>query len=171
MRCPGCGVDDDRVIDSRPSSDGESIRRRRACNRCGDRFTTWERVELPPLSVRKRNGALTPFDRGRVYAGMRNACAGRGVADATLEQAAWEIERELRDLDVAVVTTVEVGQLVMRRLRELDAVGYVRFASVYEDFQGADDFEQVILSLRESGDIPDQIPPATARKPGPSQPI
>lgn len=147
MRCPVCGVDDDRVVDSRPSSDGSAIRRRRACRRCGERFTTFERIELPELTVRKRSGDLLPFSRSKVLDGMARAAKGR-VATDDLERAAHEVETALRALGHRVVTSEQVGLQVLQRLQALDPVAYVRFASVYKDFQGPEDFESELSSLR-----------------------
>ena len=152
MRCPHCGTDEDRVVDSRPNRDGSGIRRRRACTGCDGRFTTWERVELPELLVAKRDGSTQPFAVERVLRGMTRAAAGRDVPADVLSAAANEVERGLRALDERVVASRDVGAQVMRRLRELDEVAFVRFASVYEDFQGAADFEEVLSTLRTRGD-------------------
>lgn len=157
MRCPHCGADDDRVVDSRPNKDGSAVRRRRACGTCDRRFTTWERVELPDLLVRKRHGGTQPFARERVLRGMQRAAAGRDVTDDVLTEAAASIERELRAMERDVVESRDVGARVMHHLRTLDEVAFVRFASVYEDFQGAADFEEVLSTLRGEGDV------ATAR--------
>ncbi|MFP4310748.1 MAG: transcriptional regulator NrdR [Nitriliruptoraceae bacterium] len=147
MRCPGCGSDDDRVVDSRPTPAGDAIRRRRECRRCGLRFTTFERVELPELLVRKRSGALVPFDRARVLDGMARAAKGR-VDLPELEEAAAAVERDLRALGRRELTSEQVGLQVLLQLRELDGVAYVRFASVYKDFQDPEDFELELSSLR-----------------------
>ncbi len=155
MRCPGCGVDDDRVVDSRPALAGDAIRRRRECRACALRFTTFERVELPELSVRKRSGRVTPFDRARVLDGMARAAKGR-VEPAALESAAAEVERELRALGTPEVSSERVGLQVLQQLRTLDDVAYVRFASVYKDFQGPEDFESELSSLRK------EAPPKSA---------
>ncbi len=149
MRCPVCGGDDDRVVDSRPASDGAAIRRRRACNACGARFTTFERVELPELAVRKRSGAVMPFSREKVLDGMSRAAKGR-VEPRELEERATAVERAVRELGAKEVSSEQVGLLVLGQLRELDEVAYVRFASVYKDFQGTEDFEQELSSLRKS---------------------
>lgn len=155
MRCPGCGIDDDRVVDSRPALAGDAIRRRRECRDCGLRFTTFERVELPELSVRKRSGRLIPFDRSRVLDGMARAAKGR-VDLPALEEAAAEVERELRSLGSREVSSEQVGLQVLNQLRALDDVAYVRFASVYKNFQGPEDFETEVSSLRKDA------PPKTA---------
>ncbi len=147
MRCPGCGLDEDRVVDSRPSPTGDAIRRRRECRECGLRFTTFERVEVPDVLVRKRSGALSLFDRARVLDGMARAAKGR-VDSPALEEAAAAVERELRALGVREISSEQVGLQVLAQLRALDPVAYVRFASVYKDFQGPEDFETELSSLR-----------------------
>ncbi len=155
VRCPGCGTDDDRVVDSRPAPTGDAIRRRRECRACGLRFTTFERVELPALTVRKRSGAVVPFDRARVLDGMARAAKGR-VASPALEDAAAAVERELRGMGRREVTSEQVGLQVLAQLQHLDEVAYVRFASVYKDFQGPEDFELELSSLRK------EAPPKSA---------
>jgi transcriptional repressor NrdR len=155
VRCPSCGADDDRVVDSRPSPSGDAIRRRRECRACGLRFTTFERVELPELLVRKRSGTAAPFARAKVLDGMARAAKGRVPADA-LETAASQVERALRDLGTREVSSEQVGLQVLAQLRALDPVAYVRFASVYKDFQGPEDFEQELSSLRK------EAPPKSA---------
>ena len=139
MRCPGCQAPDDRVVDSRQADDGAAIRRRRECLACGRRFTTFERVEEVPLVVRKRGGRREPFDRSKVVAGMRAAAKNRPVEAPRLEAVAAEVEEELR-LAGGEVTSREVGLAVLTRLRELDEVAYVRFASVYRSFRDLDEF-------------------------------
>jgi transcriptional repressor NrdR len=147
VRCPTCGADDDRVVDSRPTADGEAIRRRRECRACGVRFTTFERVELPELFVRKRFGSVAPFSRSKVLEGMQRAAKGR-VEPGELERAAARVEQALRESGRREVTSEQVGLQVLAHLRDLDPVAYVRFASVYKDFQGPEDFEKELHSLR-----------------------
>jgi transcriptional repressor NrdR len=147
LRCPACGTDEDRVVDSRPSPDGEAIRRRRECRACGERFTTFERLEQPELLVRKRSGAASPFSRAKVWDGMFNAAKGR-VATAELDRAAAAVERSLRAEGVREVSSEQVGLQVLAQLRELDPVAYVRFASVYKNFEGPEDFEKELVELR-----------------------
>ncbi len=154
MRCPACGADQDRVVDSRPTPTGDAIRRRRECRACGERFTTFERVEHPELLVRKRSGAVSAFARDKVLDGMARAAQGR-VPVGVLEDAAAAVERELRTLGVREVTSEQVGLQVLGALRELDEVAYVRFASVYKDFQGPEDFELELSTLRK------EAPPKT----------
>ena len=154
MRCPSCGADDDRVVDSRPSTDGEAIRRRRECIVCRSRFTTFERVELPELLVRKRNGTLSSFSRSKVLDGMHRSAKDRIPAEE-LERASFAVEASLRELGLREVTSEQVGLQVLVQLKELDPVAYVRFASVYKDFQGPEDFEKELHSLRK------EAPPKT----------
>ncbi|HSK24952.1 MAG TPA: transcriptional regulator NrdR [Egicoccus sp.] len=147
MRCPECGIDDDKVVDSRPTPDGASIRRRRECRACGTRFTTFERVELPDLWVLKRSGVRMPFSRQKVLDGMAGAAKGR-VSQEELERAAARVEQSLRAGGTREVTSEQVGLKVLAQLHDLDDVSYVRFASVYKDFQGPEDFEEALLTLR-----------------------
>ncbi|HXZ83174.1 MAG TPA: transcriptional regulator NrdR [Acidimicrobiales bacterium] len=141
MRCPRCSAGDDRVIDSREVDQGESIRRRRECRNCGYRFTTFERIGGAVTFVVKRSTEREPFRREKVIAGVRAACKNRPVDDDEIEALAVAVENELahggRD-----VTTVEIGVAVLDRLRELDEVAYIRFASVYKGFESLGDFER-----------------------------
>ncbi len=147
MRCPTCGTDDDRVVDSRPADDGSAVRRRRECRSCGARFTTFERVEAPGIMVRKRSGTVMPFARQKVLDGMVRAAKGRVPAEE-LERAASEVEAVIRSYGEAEVTSEQVGLQVLTQLRDLDPVAYVRYASVYKDFQGPEDFEKELVHLR-----------------------
>lgn len=147
MHCPTCAADDDRVVDSRPSPAGDAIRRRRECRSCGARFTTFERVELPELLVRKRSGQVSSFSRPKVLEGMQRAAKGR-AAPNDLERAAAGVEHALRNGGTREVSSEQVGLQVLTELRDLDPVAYVRFASVYKDFQGPEDFEKELSSLR-----------------------
>jgi transcriptional repressor NrdR len=147
VRCPDCGQDDDHVVDSRPQPGGEAIRRRRECLRCGGRFTTFERIERRPLLVRKRSGAVVPFEASRVLDGMARAAKDR-VERSVLEETASDIERTLRASGRREVTSEQVGLQVLARLRDLDEVTYVRYASVYKDFQRPEDFEEELSELR-----------------------
>jgi transcriptional repressor NrdR len=155
VRCPHCGADDDRVVDSRPTPDAAAIRRRRSCNACSQRFTTFERVELPEVQVRKRSGRLVPFSRAKVLDGMARAAKGRVEADE-LERAAAAVEREMRARGEREIPSEQVGLQVLAHLRELDPVAYVRFASVYKNFQGPEDFELELSELRK--DAPPKDP-------------
>lgn len=151
MRCPACAVDDDHVIDSRPTDDGLTIRRRRECAACSHRFTTYERIELPGLLVRKRSGVVSPFERDKVLEGMLRAAKNR-VPPQDLAEAAVQVEavlrREAAEAVTDQVTSEQVGLAVLVQLRDLDPVAYVRFASVYKNFQGPEDFESEVSELR-----------------------
>lgn len=145
MHCPFCHHDDSRVVDTRLSDDGLSIRRRRECVSCKRRFTT---VETSSFSVVKRSGVVEPFSRDKIISGVRKACQGRPVDDHSLALLAQRVEEQLRSSGAAVVSTDEVGKAIQPFLRELDEVAYLRFASVYSGFQSLSDFETAIASLR-----------------------
>ena len=147
MRCPYCGSTADRVVDSRPSEDETTIRRRRACAGCNRRYTTWERVEETPLLVLKRNGAREPFDRAKLTIGLDKACKNRPVTAAEIERLAADVEEALRARGLREVETQEVGIELLNALRDLDVVAYMRFASVYKDFQDPADFQRELASL------------------------
>lgn len=134
MRCPYCFHPDSRVADSRPTDEGTVIRRRRECLGCGERFTTYEKVELTPLLVVKKDGRREPFEREKLLRGLLTACEKRPVSIDQLEQLAAEVERELRARLEREVTSKEIGELVMKHLRDIDGMAYVRFASVYLQF-------------------------------------
>ena len=146
MRCPTCGSFDDKVIDSRQSDDGLSIRRRRACLGCQQRFTTFERLEELPLSVVKRSGDREPFDAAKIISGLELATKGRPVEAGDLGAIASEVEDALR-LEGPEVTSDQVGRAVLERLRDLDVVAAVRFASVYKEFDDLADFERELDEL------------------------
>jgi len=143
VRCPWCGADDDRVVDSRVSDEGAAIRRRRECLGCGKRFTTFERVEEQPMWVVKRSGQREPFDRAKLIAGVRAACKNRPVPSEVLQELASQVEDSLRST-TPEPTTQEVGVAVLERLQVLDDVAYLRFASVYKGFEDAGDFEREV---------------------------
>jgi transcriptional repressor NrdR len=146
MRCPLCAADDDKVIDSRGAEEGSAIRRRRECLACGRRFTTFERVEEVPLVVVKRSGSVVPFDRGRIVAGIKAASKNRPVSEEQMEALAFEVEEQSR-LVGNELTTESIGLAVLEGLRNLDEVAYVRFASVYKDFDDAGDFAREVRAL------------------------
>jgi transcriptional repressor NrdR len=146
VRCPYCAEDDDKVVDSRANDDGTAIRRRRECLACGHRFTTFERCEEVALVVVKRSGDRVPFDRAKVEAGVRAAAKGRPIDDRRAAELAREVEDDLR-AHGAEVTSEQVGLAVLDRLREVDEVAYVRFASVYKDFDDAADFQRELRLL------------------------
>jgi transcriptional repressor NrdR len=141
MRCPFCNQDDDRVIDSRATDDGTAIRRRRVCNACGKRYTTYERVEgEEALRVVKKDGRSQTFDRRKILSGMITACEKRPVSSEDLEAAANRVHHQLLSRGDREVSSNEIGQLVMSELHKLDQVAYVRFASVYRQFKDLDEF-------------------------------
>ena len=140
MKCPYCQVDNDRVLDSRASEDGFAIRRRRECNRCKRRYTTYERVERSHIKVIKKDGTRVPFDRDRLKQGLEKACWKRPISDAQIEAVVTEIENHVEAHFDAEVESRDLGELVMQRLRILDEVAYVRFASVYRQFKDVRDF-------------------------------
>ncbi|BCJ36601.1 transcriptional repressor NrdR [Actinocatenispora thailandica] len=149
MRCPYCRHTESRVVDSREAEDGQLIRRRRACQECGKRFTT---VEEAVLAVVKRSGVTEPFSRAKVMSGVRKACQGRPVDDDDLALLAQRVEDGVRGRGAAEVPSHDVGLAILGPLRDLDEVAYLRFASVYRAFDTLDDFEKEISSLRESRD-------------------
>jgi transcriptional repressor NrdR len=146
MRCPGCASLDDKVVDSRLADEGVAIRRRRECLGCGRRFTTFERIDEVGLTVLKRSGQREPFRRGKVVAGVAAAAKNRPLGVEQLESLAADVEESLR-LEGSEVTSARVGAIVLERLRALDEVAYVRFASVYKGFDDPGDFEREVLSL------------------------
>ena len=140
MKCPYCGHPESKVIDSRPADENASIRRRRECLSCARRFTTYETVESLPMVVIKKDGSRQSFDRSKVLRGMIRACEKRPVALAELERIADEIEQELQNSMEREIRTEVIGEKVMERLRKVDQVAYVRFASVYRQFKDIDTF-------------------------------
>lgn len=156
MRCPYCSENHDRVVDSRESRDGETIRRRRECVSCGRRFTSYEQVFVTPHMVVKHDGSREEFSRKKLLSGLLKACEKRPVATRSLEAIVDEAEGMLHDREDREITTQEIGAFVMERLRELDQVAYVRFASVYRRFEDVDAFMRVVTSLIQSGAGGDQ---------------
>jgi transcriptional repressor NrdR len=146
MKCPFCGGVDDRVVDSREGREGQVIRRRRECTTCGRRFTSYETIEEIPYVVVK-NGRREPFDRKKLRGGLVKACEKRPVAAGRLDAIVDEIETRLHDSEEREMATGQIGSLVMERLRELDKVAYVRFASVYRKFEDVDEFFTELKSL------------------------
>ncbi|NLW64797.1 MAG: transcriptional repressor NrdR [Clostridiales bacterium] len=140
MRCPFCGYAESKVIDSRPAEEGATIRRRRECLSCQKRFTTYEIMERLPLVVAKRDGSRQTFDKIKIMNGMLRACEKRPVSLQALEQIADDIEQELQNSLKREVTTTEIGEMVMKRLKDIDEVAYVRFASVYRQFKDVNTF-------------------------------
>ena len=147
MKCPFCGYVDSKVIDSRPAEDGTTIRRRRECLDCQKRFTTYEVVERMPLVVIKRNGSRESFDRVRIINGIVRACEKRPVTMTQIETIADDIEQELRGRLESEVSSEFIGEMVMVRLKDLDEVAYVRFASVYRSFKDINTFMEELTKL------------------------
>ena len=146
MHCPFCHNPDSRVVDTRIADDGASIRRRRECTHCKKRFTT---LETSSFQVVKRSGVVESFSRNKVVSGVKKACQGRPVSDDQLAILAQQVEEQLRSTGVSNVSTNEVGKAILPFLRDLDVIAYLRFASVYRQFDTLDDFEQAIQALRE----------------------
>lgn len=147
MKCPSCGYLESKVVDSRPADEGASIRRRRECLKCGRRFTTYEQIEYEPVIVIKKDGKRQPYSRQKLEGGILRACEKTPVTLSQIEQLVHEIEMELQNrLDREVSTTV-IGELVMERLKTLNAVAYVRFASVYREFKDVTTFMDELNSL------------------------
>ncbi|PIE21908.1 MAG: transcriptional regulator NrdR [Planctomycetota bacterium] len=154
MRCPYCKADNDRVVDSRASADGFTIRRRRLCNSCDRRFTTYEKVEQAQMRVVKKDGTRVPFDRSKILSGIFRACEKRPVSKQEIEDCVDRIERQCADAFDKEVPSSMIGNLVMHELRELDQVAYVRFASVYREFKDVGQFLDELRPMleRKSGD-------------------
>ncbi len=149
MRCPFCGADEDRVVDTRSSQEGRAVRRRRECEACGKRFTTYESVELFPRQVVKRDGRREPYDRQKLLFGIVTACTKRPVNIDTIEAAVDRIEQRLEESGRVEVESSWLGGQVMNELQEVDEVAYVRFASVYRQFKDVTEFMDELRGLRE----------------------
>lgn len=148
MKCPFCGFLDTKVNDSRPTDDNMSIRRRRACPKCNKRFTTYERYESVDLTVVKKDMTREPFDRRKIFKGMLRSCEKRPVSVEALDKATDEITQLLYQSNEKEISTEEIGNLVMDKLKELDTVAYVRFASVYREFQDVSSFYDELENLK-----------------------
>ena len=154
MRCPYCGAPDSRVVDSRDAREGESIRRRRECPTCGRRFTTYETVETRELVVVKRDGRREPFSPRKLTDKLRIALTKRPVPSTELERIVREVETELTDKGVSEIPSTAIGELVLAKLKEVDHVAYIRFASVYREFRDLDDWRREMAAL----DVPPDEP-------------
>jgi len=150
MLCPFCGHLEDKVVDSRESKEGESIRRRRECLNCGRRFTSYERIDQIPYMVVKKDGRREPYDRNKILGGLRRATEKRPISVNQLESIADQIERVVQDSGDREVQTSEIGKIIMRRLKALDKVAYVRFASVYLEFEDVSEFMTELKDLVQS---------------------
>src|SRR6478735_4930684 len=151
MRCPFCAHDDSQVKDSRPTEDNTAIRRRRQCESCGARFTTFERVQLREITVVKSDGKHEPFARGKIEQSVALACRKRSVEQERIDQLVSGVQRQIETLGDGEVPSTKIGGMVMDGLRQLDSVAYIRFASVYRDFSEARDFEEFASSVRDVG--------------------
>ncbi|MGA7524781.1 MAG: transcriptional regulator NrdR [Acidobacteriaceae bacterium] len=147
MKCPYCGFAQDRVIDSRESREADSIRRRRECERCNRRFTTYERIDEIPYMVAKKDGRREKFERQKVLSGLLHACEKRPISAGKLEQLVDETEAFVTESTERERTTAEIGELIMERLKALDTVAYIRFASVYRDFKDVREFKEELEQL------------------------
>ncbi|MDE2403486.1 MAG: transcriptional regulator NrdR [Sphingomonadales bacterium] len=149
MRCPFCAHDDTQVKDSRPTEDSTAIRRRRQCEGCGARFTTFERVQLREIAVVKSGDQREPFDRAKIEQSVTLACRKRGVSQERIDQLVSGVQRQIETLGDSEVPAKVIGEMVMEGLRRLDSVAYIRFASVYRDFTEAKDFEEFASTVRD----------------------
>ena len=156
MRCPFCAHEDSQVKDSRPTEDGTSIRRRRQCEGCGARFTTFERIQLRELTVVKSENRREPFDRAKLERSVSTALRKRPVAQERIDKLLSSIQRQLETSGDSEVAASTIGEMVMNGLKALDTVAYIRFASVYKDFREAKDFEDFAVTVGEAGRSPEQ---------------
>ncbi len=156
MRCPFCQIDNDRVIDSRTSDDGYAIRRRRQCNGCSRRYTTYERMEELDLKVSKKDGVREPFDPTKIRDGISKACWKRPISAEQIDAVVSKLQNRIYTEYEKEIQSKQLGELIMEELRELDQVAYVRFASVYREFTDAQDFAQEIQPMLKTGE---QSPP------------
>ncbi len=148
MKCPYCKYTESKVIDSRPTVDGESIRRRRICQQCGKRFTTYETIESRSLMVIKKDGSRQQYDREKLMRGILKACQKRPVTKAQMDDLLSDIEKELYDQQEDEVSSMTIGEMVVERLIDIDEVAYIRFASVYRDFDDVDSFMAELKRIR-----------------------
>jgi len=164
MQCPACRAPDSRVVDSRLAKEGDVVRRRRHCDRCSRRFTTYERVDVTLPMVVKKDGRREPFDRRKIVAGLARACEKRPVSVDTIEETASRIERTVQDAGEKEVGSARIGEAVMEALHDLDAVAYVRFASVYRSFRDVHEFMRELEELISERDV--RRTPRPAKRPG-----
>ena len=152
MKCPFCGFLEDKVVDSREAKDGDSIRRRRECLQCGRRFTSYERIDEIPYMVVKKDGRREIFERNKIMAGLLRACEKRPISASQLESIVDDVEKNVQESTDREMTTSELGKVIMRRLKELDKVAYVRFASVYLEFEDVSEFMTELKYLVQARD-------------------
>lgn len=153
MRCPYCGKDDTRVIDSRPVEESNSIRRRRVCDSCSRRFTTYEKIETIPMIVIKKDNNREPYDRSKIEGGILRACHKRPVSINQIKKAVDEIEAEIFDREEKEISSKQIGEMVMKRISRLDQVAYVRFASVYREFKDVEMFMEELKKVLQSDEM------------------
>ena len=153
MKCPYCGFTQDKVIDSRESKDADSIRRRRECERCTKRFTTYERLDEIPYMVVKKDGRREKFDRQKVLDGLLHSCQKRTVSATQMQAIVDEVEATVIDAPERELSTAGIGELIMNRLKDIDSVAYIRFASVYRDFKDVNEFKQELEGLLRGRDL------------------
>ena len=163
MKCPFCGFVNDKVVDSRESKEGESIRRRRECLKCEKRFTTYERIDEIPYMVVKKDGRREKFERQKVLSGILRACEKRPISMGRMEQIVNEVEQFVVDSPERERTATEIGELIMERLKQIDKVAYIRFASVYRDFQDVSEFHSELerLNAKEEKHKPAKVKTST----------
>lgn len=149
MKCPFCGSDNTRVIDSRPADDNTSIRRRRLCDDCGKRFTTYEKVETIPLIIIKKDNNREQYDRAKIEAGVLRACHKRPISAAQINHLVDEVETEIFNREEKEISSTLIGEIVMDKIKDLDSVAYVRFASVYREFKDVDSFMSELKKMLE----------------------
>jgi transcriptional repressor NrdR len=152
MKCPFCAFLEDKVVDSRESKDGGSIRRRRECLSCNRRFTSYEKIDEIPYMVVKKDGRREPFDRSKILSGLFRACEKRPISTAQLEKIVDEVEKQVQDTAERELPTTDIGKIIMQKLKELDKVAYVRFASVYLEFEDVSEFMSELKFLVKSRD-------------------
>lgn len=149
MKCPFCSMPDTKVIDTRLSESEGSIRRRRECEKCGNRFTTFERIENTPIAVIKKENTREPFDRNKILSGLIRACIKRNISTSMLESLVDEIESEIRNFHANEISSREIGDIVLKKLKSLDKVAYIRFASVYKQFDSEEQFTKELSELKD----------------------
>jgi transcriptional repressor NrdR len=147
MKCPFCGNEESKVVDKRDTDSGTATRRRRECLKCEKRFTTYERLETSSITVVKKDGTREQFDRAKIISGVTKACEKRPVSREDIEKLTDEVEAELKTAEEAEVQSTKVGELVVKKLKKLDKVAYIRFASVYKEFKDLDDFEKELQKI------------------------
>ena len=150
MKCPFCGHDNTRVIDSRPAEDNNSIRRRRVCDECDKRFTTYEKIETIPLIIIKKDNNRETYDRSKIEAGVLRACHKRPVSAGQIDKLVEEVETEIFNMEEREISTQDIGEMVINKLKDMDAVAYVRFASVYREFKDINTFMDELKKVLDS---------------------